>query len=68
MNDIPTSPTFTHWGLFHPQVEDGRVTERGTHDELMASSELYRRMCARLSVGRSLDEPESVDEIIKALA
>ena len=26
MNDIPASPTFTHWGLFHPQVEDGRVT------------------------------------------
>jgi len=25
-------------------------------------------MCARLSVGRSLDEPESVDELLKALA
>ena len=26
------------------------------------------RMCARLSVGKSLDEPESVDEVLKALA
>ncbi|MGE0395005.1 MAG: ABC transporter ATP-binding protein, partial [Vicinamibacterales bacterium] len=48
-------------------LHEGRLIAQGTHDELMASSDLYRRMCARLSVGRSLDEPESVDEIIKAL-
>ena len=29
-------------------------------------SQLYRRMCARLSVGKSLDEPETVDELIEA--
>ncbi len=49
-------------------LHEGKLIAQGTHDELMASSELYRRMCARLSVGRSLDEPESVDEMIKALA
>lgn len=49
-------------------LHEGRLIAQGTHDELMSASELYRRMCARLSVGRSLDEPESVDEMIKALA
>ena len=48
-------------------LHEGRLIAQGTHDELMASSDLYRRMCARLSVGRSLDEPESVDEMWKAL-
>ena len=38
------------------------------HSSPKASNELYRRMCARLSVGKSLDEPESVDEVLKALA
>jgi ATP-binding cassette subfamily B protein/subfamily B ATP-binding cassette protein MsbA len=48
-------------------LHDGHVVAQGTHDELMESNELYRRMCARLSVGRSLDEPESVDELIQSL-
>ena len=48
-------------------LHDGHVLAQGTHDELMESNELYRRMCARLSVGRSLDEPESVDELIQSL-
>jgi ABC-type multidrug transport system fused ATPase/permease subunit len=48
-------------------LHDGHVVAQGTHDELIASNELYRRMCARLSVGRSLDEPESVDELIQSL-
>jgi hypothetical protein len=39
---------------------------QGRHDDLLASSLLYRRRCARLSVGKSLDEPESVDELIQA--
>ena len=39
---------------------------QGRHAELLQTSQLYRRMCARLSVGRSLDEPESVDELIQA--
>jgi len=45
-------------------LHEGRLIGQGTHDELLASSDLYRRMCARLSVGRSLDEPESVDELL----
>jgi ATP-binding cassette subfamily B protein len=48
-------------------LHDGHVVAQGTHGELMESNELYRRMCARLSVGRSLDEPESVDELIQSL-
>jgi ABC-type multidrug transport system fused ATPase/permease subunit len=49
-------------------LHEGRLIAQGTHDELLESNELYRRMCARLSVGKSLDEPESVDEVLKALA
>jgi ATP-binding cassette subfamily B protein/subfamily B ATP-binding cassette protein MsbA len=49
-------------------LHEGKLMAQGTHDELLRSNDLYRRMCARLSVGKSLDEPESVDEVIKALA
>ncbi|HEY6507486.1 MAG TPA: ABC transporter ATP-binding protein [Vicinamibacterales bacterium] len=45
----------------------GRLMAQGRHAELVASNELYRRMCARLSIGHSLDEPASVDELIQAL-
>lgn len=45
-------------------LDGGRLVAQGTHRELLVSSDLYRRMCARLSVGRSLDEPESVDELL----
>jgi len=47
-------------------LDGGRISAFGRHDELLKSSQLYRRMCARLSVGRSLDEPETVDELIQA--
>jgi ABC-type multidrug transport system fused ATPase/permease subunit len=47
-------------------LDGGRISAQGRHDELLASSQLYRRMCARLSVGKSLDEPETVDELIEA--
>ncbi len=47
-------------------LDGGQIAAQGTHNELLASSQLYRRMCARLSVGKSLDEPESVDELIQA--
>jgi ATP-binding cassette, subfamily B, bacterial len=47
-------------------LDDGRIAAQGRHDELLKSSQLYRRMCARLSVGKSLDEPETVDELIEA--
>ena len=47
-------------------LDGGRIAAQGRHEELLQSSELYRRMCARLSVGKSLDEPETVDELIEA--
>ncbi len=47
-------------------LDAGRISAFGRHDELLSSSQLYRRMCARLSVGKSLDEPETVDELIQA--
>ena len=45
-------------------LHEGRLDSQGTHDELIASCDLYRRMCARLSVGRTLDEPASMDELL----
>jgi ATP-binding cassette subfamily B protein len=47
-------------------LDGGRIAAQGRHEELLQSSLLYRRMCARLSVGKSLDEPETVDELIEA--
>jgi ABC-type multidrug transport system fused ATPase/permease subunit len=47
-------------------LDGGRIVAQGRHEELLASNRLYRRMCARLSVGKSLDEPETVDELIEA--
>lgn len=47
-------------------LDGGRIAAQGRHDELLKASQLYRRMCARLSVGKSLDEPETVDELIQA--
>jgi ABC-type multidrug transport system fused ATPase/permease subunit len=46
-------------------LDGGRIAAHGKHEELLTSSQLYRRMCARLSVGKSLDEPETVDELIQ---
>jgi ABC-type multidrug transport system fused ATPase/permease subunit len=47
-------------------LDGGRISAQGRHDDLLKTSQLYRRMCARLSVGKSLDEPETVDELIQA--
>ena len=47
-------------------LDGGRIAAQGRHEELIETSLLYRRMCARLSVGRSLDDPETVDELIEA--
>jgi ABC-type multidrug transport system fused ATPase/permease subunit len=47
-------------------LDGGKIAAQGRHEELLKISQLYRRMCARLSVGRSLDEPETVDELIEA--
>jgi|KBSSwiStaDraftv2_1062776.scaffolds.fasta_scaffold11982_5 ATP-binding cassette subfamily B protein/subfamily B ATP-binding cassette protein MsbA len=48
-------------------LDGGRIAAQGHHDELLHRSPLYRRMCARLSVGKSLDDPETVDELIQAV-
>ena len=47
-------------------LDGGKISAQGRHDELLKSSLLYKRMCARLSVGKSLDDPETVDELIEA--
>jgi ABC-type multidrug transport system fused ATPase/permease subunit len=47
-------------------LDGGKIAAHGRHEELLKMSQLYRRMCARLSVGKSLDEPETVDELIQA--
>lgn len=47
-------------------LDGGRIAAQGRHHELLETSLLYRRMCARLSLGRSLDEPATVDELIQA--
>jgi ABC-type multidrug transport system fused ATPase/permease subunit len=46
-------------------LHEGRLVAQGTHDDLVRSNLLYRRMWARLSVGRSLDEPASIDELLR---
>jgi ABC-type multidrug transport system fused ATPase/permease subunit len=48
-------------------LDAGRIVARGRHEELLETNLLYRRMCARLSVGKSLDDPETVDELIQAV-
>jgi len=47
-------------------LDGGQIAAEGRHDDLLKTSLLYRRMCARLSVGKSLDDPETVDELIQA--
>ena len=47
-------------------LDGGKISAQGRHEDLLKTSQLYRRMCARLSVGKSLDEPETVDELIEA--
>jgi ATP-binding cassette subfamily B protein len=46
-------------------LNDGRLVAQGPHDELIKTCGLYRRMCERLSVGKSLDEPRTVDELLQ---
>jgi ABC-type multidrug transport system fused ATPase/permease subunit len=48
-------------------LDQGHIVAEGRHETLVETSQLYRRMCARLSIGRSLDEPETtVDELVEA--
>ncbi|PYR62285.1 MAG: ABC transporter ATP-binding protein [Acidobacteria bacterium] len=44
-------------------LDRGRVIASGRHEEILRSSDLYRRMWQRLVVGKSLDEPLTVDEL-----
>ncbi len=46
-------------------LDEGRVIAQGTHDELLKTSPLYRRMCAQLTV-RSLDDQIAVDQLLRA--
>ena len=46
-------------------LDDGRLVAQGPHDELITTCELYRRMCARLSVAQSLDDTVTVDELLR---
>jgi len=48
-------------------LDGGRVRASGRHEEILKTSELYRRMWQRLVVGRSLDEPLTVDELAQEL-
>jgi ABC-type multidrug transport system fused ATPase/permease subunit len=47
-------------------LDGGRLVAQGSHDELIQTCELYRRMCARLSLGQSLDDANTVDELLRA--
>ena len=49
-------------------LHEGRVVAQGDHEDLLSSSDLYRSMCARLAVGRSLEEPATVDDLLHDLA
>jgi ATP-binding cassette, subfamily B, bacterial len=44
-------------------LDRGRIMASGRHEEILERSDLYRRMWQRLVVGKSLDEPLTVDEL-----
>ena len=48
-------------------LDRGRVIASGRHEEILETSDLYRRMWQRLIVGKSLDEPLTVDELAEEL-
>jgi len=51
-------------------LHHGRILAQGTHEALLASTPLYRAMCARLSLGRSLDvsSTSTVDELLQDIS
>jgi len=49
-------------------LDRGKVCASGRHDEILESSDLYRRMWQRLVVGKSLDEPLTIDELAQELS
>jgi len=44
-------------------LDRGRIVASGRHEEILQESDLYRRMWQRLVVGKTLDEPLTVDEL-----
>ena len=44
-------------------LDRGRIVASGRHEQILEQSDLYRRMWQRLVVGKSLDEPLTVDEL-----
>jgi ATP-binding cassette subfamily B protein/subfamily B ATP-binding cassette protein MsbA len=44
-------------------LDGGRLVAQGTHEQLTRESPLYRRMCERLSVGRSLEEDTEAERL-----
>jgi ABC-type multidrug transport system fused ATPase/permease subunit len=44
-------------------LDRGRIIASGRHEQILEQSDLYRRMWQRLVVGKSLDEPLTVDEL-----
>jgi ABC-type multidrug transport system fused ATPase/permease subunit len=42
-------------------LDRGRIVASGRHEEILEASDLYRRMWQRLVVGKSLDEPLTMD-------
>jgi ABC-type multidrug transport system fused ATPase/permease subunit len=44
-------------------LDRGRIVASGRHEEILEASDLYRRMWQRLVVGKSLDEPLTMDEL-----
>jgi ATP-binding cassette subfamily B protein len=48
-------------------LHEGRIAAQGTHAELLSSNQLYRRMCARLSIGKSLDDRDASDVLEPAI-
>lgn len=47
-------------------LDHGCVIANGPHEQIVRTSSLYRRMWQRLIVGKSLDEPMTVDELAEA--
>jgi ABC-type multidrug transport system fused ATPase/permease subunit len=44
-------------------LDQGHVVASGRHEDILHTSDLYRRMWQRLVIGRSLDEPLTIDEL-----
>jgi len=47
-------------------LDGGRLVAQGPHEDLLRTSPLYRQMCARLSLGGSLEDESTVDQLLRA--